>query len=232
MWQPKLKFHWPSPEFCLVWLREAPQPSGFAIISLKAMSHSKILWAMNQTGLSLSNTWWASLFFLASCAQFSVHPRAQQISHVSKATPFFNDHKVHRMVSMVKSHMLELSKDKFGCRVIQKCGTQKGWKPPSSEMNKEMESLLGELGRRQSCCFSDTLWAVFLWEIEDNNAFSTYDVQVSHLLAKCLNFTIICRCKGRSIEVWHIQGCNQVQVGINILNAHTESPKPIFPKVD
>ena len=45
------------------------------------------------------------------------------------------------MVSMVKSHMLELSKDKFGCRVIQKCGTQEGWKPASSEMNKEMESL-------------------------------------------------------------------------------------------
>ena len=70
MWQPKLKFHWPSPEFCLVWLREAPQPSGFAIISLKAMSHWKILWAMNQTGLSLSNTWWASLFFWLAVHSF------------------------------------------------------------------------------------------------------------------------------------------------------------------
>ena len=58
---------------------------------------------------------------------------------------------------MVKSHMLELSKDKFGCRVIQKCGDP-GELEASILKNEQRDGeLLSEVGRRQSCFFGDTL---------------------------------------------------------------------------
>ena len=73
------------------------------------------------------------------------------------------------MVSMVQSHMLELSKDKFGCRVIQKYGTQEerfksgGWKPLSfKKFSKIWRFCWGTWGENSRVFFGDTLWSCFL----------------------------------------------------------------------